>query len=680
MKLDRTVSAALALLAVACPSSVRAQQPSVSPPPTTSATAPPDDGAGRALEVVVRGNRVRPRVPPKDRGVAGSMVQGDRLKAPGKQAADVLRGEPGVAVAETGGQGALATASIRGATSAQTPVYLAGVRINDDVAGSADLSLIPLWLIQRVEVYRGNAPIEADDLGIGGAVFFEPVRPHKAAMGVGGVLGSFGTRGLWAWGADGDEHRAALVGVRIDRTKNDYPYVDDRGTRFDRSDDVERVRTNADVQTLDAWAVGTASLGMDGRVDVLVNGVTRDQGVPGLALIPTQAARFTSRRLLAAVSAASPCGADGTCLLRMSSSALVAGSTLDDPLQELELSASRVQLTGRRVDQSASVRLDVTDRVTLVPALRASVERLLVDADGAAARRASRASSRAAIGAEWRASDAWVLRALGSGECDGTSLSGMSWCSKAIPAGRVGAQLSVGALTLIGNVGHYERVPLLGELYGLAGAVRGNAALLPEKGTTAELGARSTWKGRGVVQGAHADVFAYARLASDLIAWRRATVGYVRPYNVASARLAGLEFLAGAGLGGFLDLELAATLLDPRDTSDSRTMSNDILPFRSRLVLSPSARWHTSAWSGAGIDRVALEVRYTHQSSRYADSAGLVVIPAQGALDVEASLSTLRDHLSLRLRAADALDQGRFDIIGYPLPRRAFYAATELRW
>ena len=64
-------------------------------------------------------------------------------------------------------------------TAAETPVYLAGVRINDDVAGAADLSTLPLWLIDRVEIYRGNAPLEADRFGIGGAIFFEPLRPRE---------------------------------------------------------------------------------------------------------------------------------------------------------------------------------------------------------------------------------------------------------------------------------------------------------------------------------------------------------------------------------------------------------------------------------------------------------------------------------------------------------------------
>ncbi len=127
-------------------------------------------------EVRVQGDPLRDPVGPKDAAVAGSVVTRDRLAGPGLEAQDVLRTQPGVAVTESGGFGAPATAAIRGATAQDTPVYLAGVRVNDDVGGTAELSLVPLWLIDRVEVYRGNAPVEADRLAPGGAIFFEPRR------------------------------------------------------------------------------------------------------------------------------------------------------------------------------------------------------------------------------------------------------------------------------------------------------------------------------------------------------------------------------------------------------------------------------------------------------------------------------------------------------------------------
>src|SRR6185369_6565468 len=97
------------------------------------------------------------------------VVRGEDLKRPGATAADVLTASPGVEPSRGGAGSDFATVSIRGAPSAEVPVYLAGIRLNDDVTGAADLSTIPLFALDRVEVFRGNAPADADRLGIGGA-------------------------------------------------------------------------------------------------------------------------------------------------------------------------------------------------------------------------------------------------------------------------------------------------------------------------------------------------------------------------------------------------------------------------------------------------------------------------------------------------------------------------------
>src|SRR4029079_11321349 len=127
-----------------------------------------------------------------DSNVASYVVRGADLKRPGASAVDVIAASPGVEAARSGAGSDLATVSIRGAPSAELPVYLAGIRLNDDVTGAADLSTVPLFALDRIEVYRGNAPAEADRLGIGGALFFEPRLPRSTHAGATFGAGSFG--------------------------------------------------------------------------------------------------------------------------------------------------------------------------------------------------------------------------------------------------------------------------------------------------------------------------------------------------------------------------------------------------------------------------------------------------------------------------------------------------------
>jgi iron complex outermembrane receptor protein len=216
-----------------------------------------DDGASKdAVDVNVRAPKRDATHAPKDPTVAGEVIRPDELEAPGAQAADVLRGHVGLEVTQTGAAGAPATASIRGATPAQLPVYLAGVRLNDDVAGTADLSRIPLWLIDHVEIYRGNAPIEADRLGIAGALFFEPRWPHGREVDGGAMIGSFGEHSAWAYAALGDRDAGVLAGVSAEGATNDYPFANDHGTLLAPTGTTTSIMSNADETTYDAWVLG----------------------------------------------------------------------------------------------------------------------------------------------------------------------------------------------------------------------------------------------------------------------------------------------------------------------------------------------------------------------------------------------------------------------------------------
>ena len=216
------------------------------------------------------------------------------------------------------------------------------------------------------------------------------------------------------------------------------------------------------------------------------------------------------------------------------------------------------------------------------------------------------------MGTEWRASQILSARALASGECNGTSASTPHMCDRFDPSGRVGLQLGGPKLQLLTNVGRYVRVPTLGELYGISAVVRGNDALVAEQGVTGDVGVRAASGRWGAVDGVFVDTFAFMRYADDLVAWRRSSLGYVRPYNVGRARISGVEALTAAEAASFVRVEVALTLLDPRDITEGRTTVNDILPFRSRLVASPALELRTRGLASAGIQLGRFFVRYVY--------------------------------------------------------------------
>jgi len=235
-----------------------AAEPAGSAEPVTPEAAGEDGSEPIEVQVLGAAPIDNPR---RDPSVAAFVLRGHALDSPGASAAEVLSAVPGVQSTRSGGATDLATASVRGASSAELPIYLGGVRLNDDITGSVDLSTLPLWMLHRVEIYRGHAPLGADRLGIAGAMYFEPRLPRGSHASAALAGGSFGEREGRAVLSVGSRQAGALLAVRHAASSGDYPYVDDGGTRFDETDDVVRRRANAYASELDVWTVGRARRG-----------------------------------------------------------------------------------------------------------------------------------------------------------------------------------------------------------------------------------------------------------------------------------------------------------------------------------------------------------------------------------------------------------------------------------
>lgn len=621
------------------------------------------------VEVMVREDRLD-RSSKRERTAASTLIPRSELEAPGADLSDVLQRVPGTQVQRSGSSSDFSTASLRGATSAQTPVYLAGIRLNDDLIGAADLSQVPLWMLDRVEVFRGTAPEGADRMGMGGAVLLEPRFPRRPTLGAGVGVGSFGHRSIFAGGASARADSGALVGLRHEQADNDYEYVDDAGTTATSADDRVVRRPNADARSWDVWAIGTTRVGRDARVSTVLSGFSREQGVTGLGVIPARHARARVERTLAGVRSSVPCAVG--CRLELTTSALFGSHRLSDPRGELGVGAAALSSRGSRAAQTAHLIWDPSDTLRLRVGGGEELEVLRIDPGLRARRDASRFDTSARLELDPDLS----LALVGALERHATR-GGSDESEVLAPALRVGAELRLGEnVSLLANAGRTTRVPTLGELYGVSAIVRGNPELVPETGHSVDLGARGVLRGDEL--SLWGDVFAFARIADDLVAYRRASFGAVRPYNVGRARFLGMELSAAARAFDHARLDVALTLLDPRDVSDGRQIERDLLPFQARLV--GSARLELFAEELSRVDRVAIGASTQHRSSRVADPAGLVVLDAQWNLGADLAVLLLDRRLALRLASENLLDGQQFDSVGLPLPGRRYYASAELWW
>jgi vitamin B12 transporter len=625
---------------------------------------------------------------------ASSVVRGTELEAVGQSSADVLARIPGVAVQRTGAASELATAAIRGSDSNQVPIYVAGIRVNDDVSGTADLSTVPLWMMDRVEVFRGNAPANADQLGLGGAIFFWPRLPRTTRVGAGAEVGSFGARGGFVAGEVGNERAGALVAVRHDSADTDYGYVNDQGLRFDRDDRNEK-RRNADYSATDAWAIGRYRLSRTDTVSTVVNAYQREQGVTGLAVVPAERARGTTRRLLSGISGRFGCpGHEDDCHLDVQASFLGARAVFTDPLLELpSLRTSLLANSGKRGPVRAGIDVNASSWLGFGGSVSQTLESIDVERLGLPSREGNRSATHVAATATVTPLPALHLFGLGALDCQTTSgvddqfgtvtRKDGDTCGVLEPAGRLGVGYGVSRdVELVANVGHYVRVPTLSELYGSSPLVQGNSSLRPEMGETVDAGVRASTSGAA---GRYAlDAFAFARRADDLVRYRRTSLGSAGPYNVGHARILGVEGAASAEWWRALRATATATLMDPKDTTprgvDNPT-TNDVLPLMSRLAF--SARVEAFTERGLSLlkqDRATVALVYLHRSSRFSDPAGQVVLPEQDFVDLEVTSTHLDGKVLLRLAVRNVLGSHQLDLLGLPLPGRSAYAELEAFW
>jgi iron complex outermembrane receptor protein len=98
----------------------------------------------------------------------------------------------------------------------------------------------------------------------------------------------------------------------------------------------------------------------------------------------------------------------------------------------------------------------------------------------------------------------------------------------------------------------------------------------------------------------------------------------------------------------------------------------------SRLVLAPRVLLTTGDLNARILKQADLSADLTYLSNRFADAGGLIVIPEQTTLGVTGAASWSGGVVVTRARLANVLDAQRFDIVGYPLPGRSFYASLEV--
>jgi hypothetical protein len=512
-------------------------------------------GLAAALALTMMPLAARAEEPTEEVTVHGSQAAGFASRAriddaPREitDAASLIEPLPGVHVRRFGADDAFATLSIRGSTSSEVAILLAGVPLTGAADPSLDLATLPIWPGVRVRVYRSFAPAALGPGSLGGTLVVDPPRPTaRVGTEVWAAAGSFGARRLRvgdvrALGAGGARLVTALSASRAD---DDFTYYDPIAST--PGHDVTSTRTN----TQHAAVNGLASVSLPVRFDAAhVGSLTvttlaqaRRQHVPGTIKAPTPSQVLDANRALAAIELSGPTS-DGAWSVR-------AWGRRDG----LQLRDDRSQLAtfgpthtdDRIVAAGGSIgwRGALADPLSLEARADASGERFAPGSyvGGAAPAGATRAAAGAALDVEWQATRIWAWTASGRADVwsDGSNDPTVASRSEARPTGHLGTEVQAGPLVLAAHGGAVARPPSFVERFGDRGAFIGDPDLRPESAWTVDAGARLVARRIGPVR-LRAEIAGFATWADDLIVFvSQGAYGRARATNIGRARLVGAE-------------------------------------------------------------------------------------------------------------------------------------------
>ncbi len=194
---------------------------------------------------------------------------------------EVIEKETGIQVRQSGGLGSFSTVSLRGSSSDQVMVFLDGILLNDASGGGVDLSNISLSDVEAIEIYKGTTPINFGKASIGGVV---NIRTLRAKEGLNANLstgyGSFNTRKTSGFVNHKPGRWDYLISADYLGSDNDYEFINDNGTEFNKADDKKEKRNNAQFDQMNLLAKLGFDFTDDVRMDLVNQWFTKDQGLP----------------------------------------------------------------------------------------------------------------------------------------------------------------------------------------------------------------------------------------------------------------------------------------------------------------------------------------------------------------------------------------------------------------
>jgi len=585
---------------------------------------------------------------------------------------DILANETGVQFRQVGGLGTLTTATVRAASSAQTGVFLDGIKLNSAGNNTIDLSLLELLNLDSVDVYRGSAPAQLSSASIGGAINLQSLNTDSTHSSTTASLttGSFKTNRVQFAHRSSHNQLDVVAAASREQSNNRFELHNDNTTPLNPFDDRREKRNNAQAAKLSAMSRIGFRWNRNTRTDVLVQATGRQIGIPewrnnaeNEASYDTDALEFQlvnrhdgigdwntsfslfqhaqNNHYLDAKNQVG-LGAQDT----LSNSKTVGLKSYWERIGEHGTFSFNTSLRNELLD-SIDLQLEnqnySAERLSLLSTVQYAYfsmnERLLITPSVRLQRSDDKYSG--------------VVRLNGRNRADS----------------KINTQLGLRfekseQLTLRSSLGIFSRDPAFSELYGSRGLIEGNNKLLPEKGINAEFGI--SYSPSPAVQ---LNTTFFGSWRDELIVLEFNSLGIGRSSNTGKANVLGFEVDSDWVINKLLTLRVNTTFQQSQNFSPNPALNKRELPGEARLSSHAKMQYHN------GNTRLWFESNY--KSDFFYDVSNS--LPSKGYLLHNVGYEYQWSDISIGITANNIGGGYVEDFNGFQRPGRSYYFSVNYR-
>ncbi|MDH5711097.1 MAG: TonB-dependent receptor [Gammaproteobacteria bacterium] len=636
------------------------------------------------LHVLIDDGQIKSRIGEVDSSTtssANSVIEADRLRNNFVSLPDVLEQEVGVQMRSSGGEGSLSTAVLRGASSEQVIIYLDGVPLNNASGGSVDLSLIPVNVIERIEIYRGSTPLALGNPSIGGAVNIITRQSARLSADentgqISASVASFHTYKLSGSSSISYDRDDVLLSACYLKSKNDFSFVNDNGTHYNQADDRVENRNNDGVEHISMLANWKYKISEQYDTELRLVIFDRQKEIPSATNNADVQTHLDTRQydFLAQINVHDAWSKDSNLNLKLFATGK--NEEFDDSLAQVGFFSQYSESVTKKLGvQFYAEKNRLQQQWRFITAISGET----YDSESSLALVEIGLNTRDQIelsveNVSYFDQQRFILNIVARYQVVNDQLSSVTDSSGAVTPAfdesyrllnpQIGAKYLFNSRTyLTANVGRYNRIPSFYELFGGDGLLLGNADLKQESSLNMDVGFTYAWyEPYSWLHDAEVYAGIYHNKIENLIVRIYNGQGIGVPQNISDAVIQGFESTIKLQPAANHSINANISLIDSVNKTDVGSFNGKVLPSYYQQSLSLHYTYALTVWSFTAEADVKRNMYYDRSNLLEADDVNLL------------NLSARRNfmHSNIDLRVDNILDENVQYFRNRPTPGLSF--------